>query len=313
LRKRRVLLICFLSVLEHEALGSLILVGIPAYNEEKSIAKVLVLTRQFADKIVVCDDGSKDLTGKIAENLGAEIMVHKRNLGYGAALSELFDKAMETGADVLVTLDADGQHDPAFIPQLVSAIENGADVAIGSRLIGSASFSGSGRRKLGVRMISKATDISTDQGIRDSQSGFRAYGKRAIAELRPTEMGMGASVEILVKSAQIGLHVTEVPIDVSYDNPRGSRTNSLMHGADVLASLIKHTSMRRPLLFYGGVGVCMIIVGFLFGLWTLLLYAQEGRVVTNVAMLSLMMTLLGTFSLFTGIILFTVISAIRER
>lgn len=290
----------------------MILVGIPAYNEETSIAKVIVLTRQFADKIVVCDDGSKDLTSKIAENLGAEIIVHERNLGYGAALRELFDKARETDADVLVTLDADGQHDPAFIPQLVSAIQAGADLAIGSRLVGLVSFTGSARRKLGVRMISKATDISTDQRIRDSQSGFRAYGKRAIAELRPTEMGMGASVEILVKSAQIGLRVTEVPVEVS-NTTRGSRMNSLMQGADVLASLVKHTSMRRPLLFYGGIGVCMILVGFLFGLWTLLLYAQEGRVVTNLAMLSLMTTLLGTFSLFTGIILFTVISAIRER
>jgi len=312
LRKRLVLLICFLRALEHEALGALILVGIPAYNEETSIAKVIVLTRQFADKIVVCDDGSKDLTSKIAENLGAEIIVHERNLGYGAALRELFDKARETDADVLVTLDADGQHDPAFIPQLVSAIQAGADLAIGSRLVGLVSFTGSARRKLGVRMISKATDISTDQRIRDSQSGFRAYGKRAIAELRPTEMGMGASVEILVKSAQIGLRVTEVPVEVS-NTTRGSRMNSLMQGADVLASLVKHTSMRRPLLFYGGIGVCMILVGFLFGLWTLLLYAQEGRVVTNLAMLSLMTTLLGTFSLFTGIILFTVISAIRER
>lgn len=312
MRKRLVLLICFLRALEHEALGALILVGIPAYNEETSIAKVIVLTRQFADKIVVCDDGSKDLTSKIAENLGAEIIVHERNLGYGAALRELFDKARETDADVLVTLDADGQHDPAFIPQLVSAIQAGADLAIGSRLVGLVSFTGSARRKLGVRMISKATDISTDQRIRDSQSGFRAYGKRAIAELRPTEMGMGASVEILVKSAQIGLRVTEVPVEVS-NTTRGSRMNSLMQGADVLASLVKHTSMRRPLLFYGGIGVCMILVGFLFGLWTLLLYAQEGRVVTNLAMLSLMTTLLGTFSLFTGIILFTVISAIRER
>jgi glycosyltransferase involved in cell wall biosynthesis len=291
----------------------LILVGIPAYNEEASIAKVIVLARQFADKIVVCDDGSKDLTGKIAESLGAEVVAHESNLGYGAALRELFDKAIERGADVLVTLDADGQHDPAFIPQLVSAIQAGADVAIGSRLVGSASFTGPGRRKLGVRMISKATDISTDQGIRDAQSGFRAYGKRAMAELRPAEMGMGASVEILVKSAQLGLHVTEVPVDVNYSTTRGPRMNPLMHGADVLASLIKHVSIRHPLLFYGGIGACMLLVGILFGVWTLILYAQEGRVVTNLALISLSTLLLGVFSVFTGIILFTVVTAVRGR
>jgi glycosyltransferase involved in cell wall biosynthesis len=291
----------------------LILVGIPAYNEEASIAKVIVLARQFADKIVVCDDGSKDLTGKIAESLGVEVIVHESNIGYGAALRELFDRARETGAEVLVTLDADGQHDPAFIPQLVSAIHAGADIAIGSRLVGTASFTGSARRKLGVRMISKATDVSTDQGIRDAQSGFRAYGKRAIAELRPAEMGMGASVEILVKSAQIGLRVTEVPVDVNYGTARGPRMNPLMHGADVLASLIKHTSMRHPLQFYGGIGACMLLIGFLFGLWTLILYAQEGSVVTNLALISLATLLLGVFSVFTGIILFTVVTAVRER
>jgi glycosyltransferase involved in cell wall biosynthesis len=291
----------------------LIVVGIPAYNEEASIAKVIVLARQFADKVVVCDDGSKDLTGKIARSLGAEVIVHEANVGYGAALRELFDKAREIGADVLVTLDADGQHDPASIPQLVSAIQAGADVAIGSRLVGSASFTGPGRRKLGVRMISKATDISTDQGIRDAQSGFRAYGKRAMAELRPAEMGMGASVEILVKSAQLGLRVTEVPVDVNYGTTRGPRMNPVMHGADVLASLIKHVSIRHPLLFYGGIGACMLLVGILFGVWTLILYAQEGRVVTNLALISLSTLLLGVFSVFTGIILFTVVTAVRGR
>jgi len=291
----------------------LILVGIPAYDEEASIAKVIVLARQFADRIVVCDDGSKDLTGKIAESLGAEVIVHERNIGYGAALRELFDRARGLGADVFITLDADGQHDPTFIPQLVNTIQTGADIAIGSRLVGSASFAGPRRRKLGVRMISKATDVSTDQGIRDAQSGFRAYGKRAIAELRPAEMGMGASVEILVKSAQLGLRVTEVPVDANYSTTRGPRMNPIMHGADVLASLVKHVSIRRPLLFYGGIGACMLLVGFLFGLWTLILYAQEGRVVTNLAMISLMTSLLGVFSLFTGIILFTVVTALREK
>jgi hypothetical protein len=89
--------------------------------------------------------------------------------------------------------------------------------------------------------------------------------------------------------------------------------NPVMHGADVLASLIKHVSIRHPLLFYGGIGVCRLLVGFLFGLWTLMLYAQEGRVVTNLALVSLSTLLLGVFSVFTGIILFTVVTAIRGR
>jgi hypothetical protein len=89
--------------------------------------------------------------------------------------------------------------------------------------------------------------------------------------------------------------------------------NPIMHGADVLASLIKHVSIRHPLLFYGGIGACMLLVGILFGVWTLILYAQEGRVVTNLALISLSTLLLGVFSVFTGIILFTVVTAVRGR
>ena len=86
--------------------------------------------------MVVCDDGSSDLTGEIAERLGAVVVRHEKNLGYGAALQSLFKRASELNADVLVTLDADGQHDPAEIPRLVKPIEDGvAEVVLGSRFM----------------------------------------------------------------------------------------------------------------------------------------------------------------------------------
>jgi len=90
-----------------------VIAAIPAYNEEKTIARVILKTQRFVDKVVVCDDGSGDLTTEIAERLGAIVVRHERNLGKGVAIKSLFGKALELDADVVVTLDADGQNDPS--------------------------------------------------------------------------------------------------------------------------------------------------------------------------------------------------------
>ncbi len=113
-----------------------VVVGIPAFNEEKTIAKVVLSAQKNADIVVVCDDGSSDMTGEIAKGLGAVVLRHEKNLGYGAALQSLFKKARELDADVLVTFDGDGQHDSAEIPRIVKPIEDGvAEVVLGSRFL----------------------------------------------------------------------------------------------------------------------------------------------------------------------------------
>jgi len=109
---------------------------IPAFNEEGRIGGVVVQVRKYVDRVVVCDDGSVDLTGAIAEGLGAVVIRHGRNLGKGAALRSAFLRARELGADVVVMLDADGQHDPEEIPELVEPILRGeADMVVGSRYV----------------------------------------------------------------------------------------------------------------------------------------------------------------------------------
>jgi len=114
----------------------LVVACIPAYNEEGSIAGVVVQARKYVDRVVVCDDGSVDLTGAIAEGLGAVVVRHGRNLGKGAALRSAFLRARELGADVVAMLDADGQHDPEEIPGLVEPILKGeADMVVGSRYV----------------------------------------------------------------------------------------------------------------------------------------------------------------------------------
>jgi len=187
--------------------GPLVFVGIPAFNVEESIAKVVVNAKKHCDEIVVCDDGSSDDTGEIARKLGCRVIRHPKNRGYGSAIRSLLDAARESGADILVTIDGDGQHNSKEISGLVAPIMKGeADVVIGTRF-GPNSDGGNipSTRRLGIKAITWLVDSLTDQQITDAQSGFRAYNKRALEALHPGEQGMGASTEILFGARTNGL------------------------------------------------------------------------------------------------------------
>ena len=96
---------------------------IPAFNSEETIGRIVKDCLLYVDEVIVCDDGSTDNTAEFAEKNGAEVVKHEKNYGYGAALITLFDKAREKNPDVMVTLDADGQHIPEFIPQLIARLQ----------------------------------------------------------------------------------------------------------------------------------------------------------------------------------------------
>jgi len=138
-----------------------VVVGIPAFNEEKTIAKIVLKAQEYADRVVVCDDGSTDLTADVAERLGAEVIGHEKRIGYGAALASLFRRARGIGPDVMVVLDADFQHDPAEIPRLVEPVlKEGVDIVVGSRFL---SESGEGMpryRKAGIKVITKLSNAA---------------------------------------------------------------------------------------------------------------------------------------------------------
>jgi len=114
-----------------------IIACIPAYDEEKTIAKIVLKTKKHVNKVIVCDDGSQDMTAEIAKALGATVVKHEKNMGYGAALRTLFLETRNHNPDVMITLDADDQHDPDEIPRLAKAVlEHQADIVIGSRFLG---------------------------------------------------------------------------------------------------------------------------------------------------------------------------------
>ena len=286
---------------------------LPAYNEEKTIAKVIIKTQKHVDEVIVVDDGSTDMTATIAEKLGAKVIRHDRNMGYGAALRTGLEYAAKLNPDVVITIDADDQHDPDDIPGLIGPILNEeADVVIGSRFLKGEAKSIPTYRKVGIKVITALTRKAAYKEVTDAQSGYRAYDGKIIGFILPSEVGMGASTEILLKAKDHDLRVREVPVDIRYDE--GSSTqNPLYHGLDVVLSTVKHMSMKHPLIFYGCPGFLALIASMFFWIWTLRIFTTEGRIVTNIALMAIGATIVGLMLLTTAVILWTVISVIRER
>jgi glycosyltransferase involved in cell wall biosynthesis len=291
--------------------SSFVVVGIPAFNEEESIARVILEAQKFADRVVVCNDGSTDFTTEVAERLGATVIRHRKNLGYGAALQSLFEKARLLGADVLVTLDGDGQHNPQEIPRLIQPILNGeCDVVVGSRFIDkNGTVEMPKYRQIGVKLITKLVNGSAKNGVSDAQSGFRAYNSRAMECLSLSEMGMGASIELLLELKKFGLKLCEVPISCKYKDSSGLKTSTehpIAHGIGLLASITKLVVEDKPLLFLGLPGALCLVLASIFGVWMLELYTSYHQIVTNVALASLGFTIIGFFLVMTAIMLYAI-------
>lgn len=292
-----------------------IVVGIPAFNEEQTIARVILESQKYASKVIVCDDGSTDYTARIAESLGADVVRHVKNGGYGASIKSLFVRAHELNADVFVTLDADGQHEPNEIPFVIKPIVEGkADVVIGSRFVDENGASEMPLyRQLGAKLITKMVNGSSKNGVTDSQSGFRAYSHLALDRLDFFEAGMGASVEILLKASQQDLRVVEVPSTCKYNTAVDTSTeHPVTHGMGVVFSLIRLIVEERPLLFLGVPSLFCLLAGVGFGLWMLQIYALRQIIETNVALASLAFILIGFFMLSTAITLYA-IARISEK
>lgn len=290
----------------------MILVCIPARDEERTIANVIIKSKRHADKVVVCDDGSSDMTGEIAKELGAEVIRNPSAGGYGAALALLFERAAQIGPDAMVTLDADGQHNPDDIPALTKPIlEKQADIVIGSRFL---SGNGAARayRKIGIKAITRMTVKMSGLQLTDAQSGFRAYSRAAILRAAPVELGMAASTEILLRANEEKLRVLEVPTHVKYKDLQTSAHNPLYHALDVVIGTLKFVSLRHPLLFYGAAGLVVVVSGLLYGYFTIQEYAALGKPITNIALLSMAVITSGILLLFMAIILFTLTNLIKE-
>ena len=290
-----------------------IAIGLPAFNEEKNIGKIIAELLEKSYSVIVCNDGSSDSTGIIAEKMGAIVINHKRNLGYGAAVRSLFNKAKECEFDILVTFDSDGQHQISDIDKIIKPIRNQvADIVIGSRFTGERKTEMPKYRKIGIKVITDLVNSQTGKKITDSQSGFRAYSTKVLSQVNPSESGMGVSTEILIKANKQKLKIIELPITILYEGETSTH-HPISHGTSVILSTMKFISIERPLNFYGIPGLILLVVGLFFVVWTLQEFSETRRIITNISLIGIGSTILGMMLMTTSILLYSLVNVVRER
>jgi glycosyltransferase involved in cell wall biosynthesis len=277
-----------------------IIAGMPAYNEGKYIGTMVLNTRQYADEVIVVDDGSIDNTSEIAGLAGAIVIRHSENKGYGAAIQSILAEAKKRDPDVLVILDADAQHKAQEIPNLIKPIDDGFDFVIGCREPKESKIPL--YRRFGQKVLLHSTNVLSRKSVSDSESGFRAFSRKAIAALQLRENGMAISAETVAEASKQGLRVTEVPVSVTYSRD-SSTLNPLAHGLGVFTRILVMISERRPLFFFGLGGVILIILGLITGVRVLQLLSASGVLPVGTTLVAVVLLVIGAFSIFTGIIL----------
>ena len=291
----------------------MIIAAIPAWNEEKTIAKVVVHAMKNVDKVVVIDDGSTDDTATIAEHLGVHVVRHDGNLGYGTAIRSCFSIARDLNSDALVILDGDGQHNADDIPKILAPLQAGeADIVVGSRFAEVDSSEVPSYRRAGLRLINEATNRIAKQKILDTQSGFRAYSRKAIQEIRMYERGMGVTSEIQIRGSDAGLTVKEVPVEVAYKGLKTSSQNPLSHGLEILSAILRIAGERHPVALFGIPGFISIVAGLGGWLWVADRFAEVRVLPIGIALVSTILLIAGILAVMTGVILYTIADVSRR-
>jgi glycosyltransferase involved in cell wall biosynthesis len=261
-----------------------ILIAIPALNEEETLGEVLRLLPRELDgvdsvDVWVVDDGSTDDTSGVAERRGASVVRHRRNLGLGAAFNTAVKTALEQRADVLLTIDADGQFDATQIPELIAPLMRGeADVVTGSRFIASGRPATMPRvRYWGNLFFSALLNSLLGEGLRDVSCGYRAYSREALLNLNL--LGKHTyTQESLFDLIFKGLRVMEVPIRVTYTSERKSRVagSLVRYGINALKILARTARDFKPLRFFGVLAGAIMAVGAAMNLWLGVFFLRTG-------------------------------------
>jgi hypothetical protein len=264
---------------------------IPAHDEERFIGSVVIGARQYADAVVVVDDGSHDRTALVAKEAGALVVRLSQCQGKGAALNAGFQEARRLHPAVVVTLDGDAQHDPADIPRLAAPVLEGrADVVVGSRFLGTRDGAPAWRRG-GQAALTVATNLLSGTPCTDSQSGYRAFAPAALEVLRFRTPGLGVESEMQFLMGQAGLRLAEVPITVQYQD--GNKRNPVGHGIHLIDVMLGIVARRRPLAFFGLPGALLAIGGVLVGLHVVHQVEGGGTVPLGTAVLCSLLVLSG--------------------
>lgn len=216
---------------------------IPAYNEAARIAVVIKQARPYVDGIIVVDDGSTDGTAQAARDAGATVLQHVENCGAGAATMTGIEGARAMGTEVLITLDADGQHDPEDIPLLLKPVQqHNADIVFANR------FGQRNRipfiRRLFNGIGNFVTFAATGRWIRDSQCGFKVFGPKALCDVDLRMSGFEFCTEIVRESVQHRWRIAEVPIKVIYSEYTLAKGQSFAYGIKTALKILLRSFLR---------------------------------------------------------------------
>ena len=278
---------------------------IPCFNEEATIASLVIKAKRFVDDVLVVDDGSSDETVEIAKQVGAIVIQHEKNLGKAGAIKTGFTFALKNQYQYVITLDGDGQHDPKEIPLLLNKmINDNVDISIGIRYGETTEMPW--WRKIGKRLLDYATSLGNGGFVTDSQSGFRGFNARALEKITPRLNGSEFSIESeqLIRAHDYGLSVGNARISCRYNGlGRTSTKGSTSHGFSVLAYIIYLVAEKRPLLFIGVPGFCTVLLGLLVGIYTLQYYNQTNVFLIPYAIVVSIFIMLGALAMFMGLVL----------
>jgi glycosyltransferase involved in cell wall biosynthesis len=304
-----------LDTMSRGSASSTVVVGIPCYNEEVAIGSLVLRASQYVDQVVVLDDGSTDKTAEVARFAGARVLVHDDNLGKGAALRDLFEYATQSGFDIIVIIDGDGQHNPDDIPKLLEPLlRDEADVVNGSRYLHGEVSSTPRYRRFGQVVLDKVIHfgLNDDVAITDTQSGFRAFSIQSAPFFKFNSDELTIDSEMLMDAANAHLRIKEVGVGVRYDVGRSSK-HPLSHGLQVLTGVLRSIEFNRPLLAFTFPGLILVAIAAGIAAFVIHAYFILGHVVLGPTLLMLLLMVVGTFLVFTGIILHSVSALTDSR
>jgi glycosyltransferase involved in cell wall biosynthesis len=285
---------------------------IPAYNEERNIEKTIINVAKFVNQVIVCDDGSTDNTVLKAENAGAYVIKLQKNLGKGAALKEIFKFAKSSNIDIMITIDADGQFVPEEIPLLLQPIiEKKSDIVVGYRFDDKTEMPQ--YRKIGNKVLDKITNLAEDIGVRDTQSGFRSYSKKAIETINFSTNGFGADSEILIDAAKKKLKISEEKITVIYNT--GGRTSTkdpITHTSEVIASVVEQIAIKNPLKYLGIPGIISIFISVIFGIHLIAGFNETGYFSIPITLIVLGSLIIGLMLILISVLLYSIIISSKK-
>ena len=279
---------------------------IPAFNAGNQISEVIQKSLHYVDKVIVCDDGSTDNTFKNAKLAGAFVLKHKKNLGKGAALKTLFEKAKELHADIIITIDGDGQFLPEEMMRLIEPIRsNNFDLVIGNRFLDKKEMPT--YRKAGNKILDSFTKLAANLPFEDTQSGFRSYSKTAIDKISFSSNGFGVDSEILIDAVNKNLKITEKYVTVIYNTGEKTSTkNPVSHSVGVLASIIELIAINHPLRYLGIPGLIFLVIGIAYSVIVIALFNDTRYFSIPSTLLALGSLVLGLMLLLMSVVLYSI-------